>query len=318
MKLTNLISGYTNYAATKTSELADKIANNPSAAKKFLQVISKSFAAHDLYFYGKILDRDIIHVMKDTRGILDFYGTFEDVMFWINPFSKETLDDEALLQSLNLTFCAPIKNKKSQQKVKGEINAVYNEIMAKEAYYSKGEVQEALKASLQKHGYESAYIEKIADQITIQQKSRPITLLFCKLAFTPVGIVENMLTLEKWGLVDLGVISEKIGSTPVFAIFVDIGLKKTLGSVVTTALLMATGESSYRLIVNGKKYYYSTNNAESTEAYKDLREAFLDTASRGSELALAGTTLFFTLTPQVFVGFALATKGIGLYCALQK
>lgn len=308
-----------NYATTATSQTISKVATNPSAVKKVFQVATKVFAAIDLYYIGKPQDRKVTDAMKGSIELIEFYGSFKDIMFWINPFSKETLDKDKLLESLKVTMSAPIPPGKTRNTREQLAQKIFTEVMKGEAFYSKDDVREALIAELEKNGVLHPDAEAIADRTIIKQKARPITLLFSMACFTSLDLAGNILTLKKWGLIDLSRIAAQIGSqSRVFAFVIDLGVDTVFGTVASAALIVTFSEASYRAVVQAIKIYQSADPNQKQAAYKELRTALLDMVSSGADLTLAVAPLLFTINPPVLIGLAIFAKGTGLICILLR
>lgn len=316
------VRGHVNYAGTAATETVHKIAKNPSAVKKIFQVATKAFALIDITYRGldKPQDRKLTDAMKGTVDVIDFYGTFKNAMFWINPFSKETLDREALADSLRSTLCAPIINTKQHALQEQRSAKIVQEVLKREEFFSKSEVREALVQSLQKSGYKSKAAHELADKIVIRQKARPITLLFSMVCFTTVDFIGNVLTLRKWGVIDLtklGAIAAKIGSeSRVFMFVINLGVETALGTIASAGLIVVVGEASVRAILQAIKIYQSKEPKELEAAYKELRKAITDIIAGTVDLAATALPLLFALNPPVVLGLAIFAKGTGLIIIL--
>jgi hypothetical protein len=331
MKLLDSISSFANYETKCTNQTIHKIATNPSAVKKVFQIVSKMLAAWDLYKDKDILSRPITDAMKGTTELVEFYGSFKDIMFWINPFSRESLDQDALLQSLRSSLSASHRNTKESPKQKKFAERVVADVMSKEDYYSKGEVLEALRISLEKRGCQSAKAQQIAARVLIQQKSRPVTSLISMACFTIADLGTNIMVLKKWGILDpskvldLSKLAAQLGSqSKVFLFVVNLGVDTVLGTVASVGSAISIGGASYRLIVNGGKYYRAQTNPflmpseEKEKVGKELKNATLDFISSGADFINAATPLVFTLNPPVLIGLAIVAKGTGLICILVR
>lgn len=77
------------YQLDVAGQTIKKVAGDSSAVKKVLQIGSKIFEAFDLYFVREIGNQRIVRVMKDAERLLEFYGTYNNIMFWLNPFLKQ-------------------------------------------------------------------------------------------------------------------------------------------------------------------------------------------------------------------------------------
>ena len=94
---------------THLDDAVKKIAGNPAAVKKALQFTTKTFEAIDLYYGSQIHSSEIAHTMKGTIDIIVFYGTYKNLIFWLNQFSKESIDQETLRKSIYVSLSASHK-----------------------------------------------------------------------------------------------------------------------------------------------------------------------------------------------------------------
>ena len=320
MRIGDTISSTINQGVTGATHTVHRIATNPSAVKKVLQIAIKIFAAVDLYYQQVNTKRGLTDAMKGTTDFIDFYGSFKNIMFWINPFSKETLDKEALLESLTVSLSASHRNAKQIKKQENVAKAVYTDVMAAQVYHSKGEVREAIIISLiNKHHYSTQSAHQIAEFIIIKQKSRPITQLLSTACFTVTDLTGNLLTLKKWGILDLSHVAAQVGSkSRVFLFVFNLGVDTALGTVAAAGLILCVGDASYRLIINAMKHYQAANPTEKAEAYKQLRNAILDLLSSSADLAATAAPLLFALNPPAIIALAIIAKGTGLICILVR
>lgn len=313
------VASSVNYATTTTSQTVTKVATNPSAVKKVLQIATKVFAAMDYYHFGKTQDRKVTDAMKGSIELIEFYGAFRDVMFWINPFSKETMDEKALLESLTSTLCDPVLNDKVKKENKQLATTVFHEVMRENAYYSKDEVREAIIKKLENNHYTHQAAVSIANKLIIQQKARPITLLFSMACFTTVDLLGTALTLKKWGIADLTVIAAQIGGqSRVFAFVMQFSVETVFGTIASAALIVTFSEATYRAVIQGIKIYQEANPKDKEQAWKELRLAILDMLASGTDLINAAAPLLFTLNPPAIIALAIVAKGTGLICIIVK
>lgn len=315
----SIITDSANVVTTKTSQTATRIATNPSAVKKALQVATKIIAGLDLYATGTIRDRQVTDAMKGTIDMIEFYGSFRNIIYWINPFSRETFDETAFLESLKMSMTSPIKEKKSQERNAKRAEKVFKEVTQEKVFNSKSEVREAVIKSLEHHGYKHDSAEYIANTITIQQKERPITQLFSTACFTTADLMGNALTLKRWGIIDLSDYAAQVGNqSRVLAFVMKYSIGSVIGTIASAGLIISVGDATYRVVIHAYKQYKSSDTAEREHAYQELRKAMFDMVSTGLDLANVGVPLLFSLNPPVLVGMAIVAKGVGLICILAK
>ncbi len=318
MGLVDYISSYINYGTTKAAQYVHTIARNPSAAKKVFQVINKSFAVRDLTINGEILERGLTEAFKSTVEVIEFYGSFKNMMFWINPFSKATMDETLLWESLktSLTISQDKKNKLTEEQL---AKRIFEEVMNQEEYYGKGEVRQVIRASLEREGYGPKSAQQLVSQVLIQQKSRPLSLLLPTACFTIADLGSNLLTLQEWKVLSLETAAARIGDQiKVFPVGTQIKAKTFLGSVSSIGLILSLGSSLYQWRNLQKKSVLIKDKKMQKQIDKEKRETKLDIIAAGVDLAATATPLLFTIHPLAAVSLAIVAKGTGLICILSR
>lgn len=317
MGLVEFVSRPLNYATTAADRTIKKIAGNPSAVKKTLQLASKLFVAFDLYYIGTVQTRAITDVMKGTTELIEFYGTYKDLISWVHLFSKESLDTDLLKQSIQDSLCASLQDPTAIKKQEKIAKKIFEEVMAVEEYHSKGEVLEAIKVSLKKHGYQTQ-INTLAERIIVKQKASSITQSLCMVCFTIADLGSNILVLKKWQILDLSQLAVTVGSqSRVFVFMSNLGAETVLGSFASAGLVLVVGEASCRAIMHGNEFYYAVDDKKK-KAYQELRNALIDLVAGGVDLIALSACLMFVLNPPVIVGLAIFSKGTGLICMLVR
>jgi hypothetical protein len=320
MRLVDSISRTVNYGMTSVDHAVKKIAGTPSAVKKVLQIAGKTFAAFDLYTTGETRKRDITQVMKGTTDLIEFYGSYKNLMYWVNLFSKESIDQQVLQESIDSSLSASHLDQTSEKMQKKLARDIFDEVMAKEAYHSKGEVIDAIKASLISHGYNQKKAKQVAARVIVKQKVDSPVKLFYMACFTVADLGGNILTLKKWNILDLSKLAATIGSqSRVFMFVINLGADTVLGVIGSAGIAVALGEASYKAMIHASKLYSTaTTMKEKDEAYKELRNAFIDIAGGVTDLVATAAPLFFALNPPTLIALALVSKGTGLVCFLIK
>lgn len=316
MKIDNFISHIVNRGITSIDHNVKKIANNPSAVQKVLQLASKIFAAFDLYYIGQVQKRGITDTMKGTSQIIEFYSSYKDFTFWVNLFSKESLDKKTLKASINSSLCATLK--KNDSGCKKIADKIFNKVMNKESYHSKGEVLEAIKKSLIEEGYSFKKVNQIANRVIIQQKVRPIILLLMMVCFTAADLGSNILTLKSWNMLDLSSIGAAIGSQSRVGMFVtnlngDIVLK-----FISAGLVLAVIDSTSQAITQRIKYHNTTDQGEMEAAREAMNSALISLLVGGSGMVSIAAPMLFNLDARSAVALSIISKGIGLICVLVR
>lgn len=326
MTMVDSINYYVNYASTNTMQTVTKVATNPSATKKLLQIISKGIVGFDLY-EGKSHCPELLKSAGGTIETIGFYGTAKNIVFWINPFSKDTMDQAALRQSLENAVSLHRTPKTDQPANEEFTKQIFADLMKQRNFLNRSEVITSLKEALKGQDCEETCITNITNHVTVQQKSRPISLIVSSICFTTTDLVENILTLRKWGIIDLAAIGAQMGNIPVFAavmnsraasFLADLGIGKTMGIVATIGLTASFGGASYRFVVFIIQYYKVDEEKVKDEIYKEIRSAGLDMLSSGTDLAATALPLIFAINLPVTIGLSIVAKTTGFVIILFR
>lgn len=314
MMIMNSISRFSNYGMTNTDQMIKKIAGNPFAVTTVLKVARKIFAAFDIYYSGEVKVRGMTEAMHGTIQIGEFYSTYKNMMFWINLFSKDSLDKELLQESLHSSLCESSTKGRSIVKTRNLAENVMTEVMQQNAFHSKSEVYEAIRSSLEKRDLTPEIAQKIAEKVSVQQKKRSFVQLIYMACFTVTDFADNIFTLKRWQLLDLSYISGSTGcqSSPTCQYVTSLAPGKVLGTIATVGLMFAVGNSTYRTVNQGFKYSNAKQQKDKNEAYQELRYAFLDLFSGGIDLVTTAAPLVYTLSPGTIVALDLISHGMGL------
>ncbi len=100
MNAAQSISSFINHKVDDLNKFVDKVARSPGISKKVLQVTTKTFKTYDLY----TLKSHFPEFYASAKGVVEFvelYNFFGEVIYWINPFTNRSLDQQKLIQSLD-------------------------------------------------------------------------------------------------------------------------------------------------------------------------------------------------------------------------
>lgn len=321
MNLTYSVSDKVNYLTNAVNENIQKIATNPSTLKKTFQLMTRVFAMIDLYYHQSIQPRPITDAIQGAVDLLEFYGSFNDIVFWIHPFSKETLDKGAFRTSLTHFLSvqdSPNSPKKMEaQEINRLVGEIIQEVMEKTIWCSQEEVRNVVKTKLENSPF-SERAQEIAGNVTIQQESRPLSKLMANVCFTIVDLSSNVLTLKKWDIVELSKLTLWMGSQlHAFSVILNLESKKALGSLSCIGFVITIADASYRAMIQGSKYY-SADPKDKQLIYQELRKNVLTLASTGADLISTAAPLIFTIKPSTVVALGLIAKGTGLICIFLK
>ena len=343
------VTDIVNYSLVKIDHSVKKIAQDLGAVRKVLQFATSLFAAIDLAKTGEIQKHEITQVMKGAGDLIKLYGCYKNLMYWIRPFSKETLDQEALKQSIELIFVDSLNfsesqevqgNQKSNAKAKvgtqnkktgkpikkmekanEKAEELFKEIM-KETFYSKGKVLKIIQDKLQTKKYGSYNKEKaieVSRLITIKQKERSPIELFYKACLTVADVGDNLLTLQKWKMLDVSALAASIGGqSRVFVFLKEVGVSKILGPIAIAGLVVSYGNTTVKIFILAKTYYSLSPGEDKKLIQKKLSAELISFISTTTDFAATIVPFVFIVNPPTVVALALISKGVGLVCFLAK
>ncbi len=322
------VKGCINYGLISVNNVVTNVVTNPSAIKKVLQIIDKSTEAIEFCKTRTIgTSTDFSKAVQGTIKLINFYGTYKNLIYWANPFSKQTLDQDELRKSLQESVEFVLNQNISKSETETIVDSVFKAVMNKDGYYNKTQVRKALKASLQTHQIDvdervkKVKIKAIISKIRIQQKSRSWIQHLCMACSTIEGLNGNIQTLQKWGIVDLALYVAKIGKqSPVFLFIIKLGADKIFSVVACIGLAVSLSSATYKAI---KSYQESgrvgITSEQKEKANKELREAMFDIASSGTDLICIAVPLLFPVySIPAMIAMALIAKGTGLICILAR
>lgn len=313
---------YINYVKQRV----EKVYTDPSTGKKALQLGTKLLSAYELYT-GNAYAPDLRNNMKGTIELIEFYGSFKNIMFWINPFSKKSMDQDLLTKSLEAALLAqPILQNGGEDISQGIAKIILTEVLQQENYSNTEEVRAAIEDTLQEYSFNEAEAIRIARAVQIQNKSRSFVAVISTACFTIVELAGNALTLQKWGIVNLSVLTAELGNrVPIFVLITKIGAERVMGILAVGGLTILFGDAALR---SGKAFYYVVVNKpsginmppnkeeERKKAIQEMKSALFEMTTVGVQLGVAAAPLLFTLNPATALGLGIFAKGTGLICAL--
>ncbi len=317
MKIIDSINRSINYSIAQIDHHIKKTANSPSATKKAFQIVLNAMALMDLKTVGKIQNREITIILRGTVELINLYASYKDIIFWVYPFSKDTLDQKRLKKSLRQELQSET-GKENHPKTKELVQKILSEAMEGN-FYSREELLEKLTIALEKNGFSHEKAEKIASHLILEQKSRSIAELFYNACFGIANLDGNIFSLKKWNLADLSAIAATLGKqSPILMFVLNLGADVSINSLVIGGYVVLVGEASAKTVIHAQTYFSTKDQFEREKAFHDLRLALLDLASGTADLVAIAAPLAFTLNPTTVITLALISKGTGLFCFLVK
>lgn len=319
MKVCDSFSDSIHYCIANIDDVVKKISGNPAAVKKTLQFAIKIFEAIDLYYGSHVHRSEIAVAMKETIDLIVFYGTYRNFLFWLNHFSKDSIDHKILYHSIRLALSASHTSKVEINLQHQLAEKVFMSVMAKENYYCKRDVLDVIEGILLNSGYSDENAKYIAGTINIQQKNRSPLQLIYSACFTITDLGSNILNLKKWNIVAISQLSISIGiESRIFIFVVDLTSNKIFGMIASAGLLALLSENSYKTVIQAMDYYSMTDNEEKEKAYKKLQISVLGVCAGALDVITITTPMMFTLNPAAIVTLGVVSKGVGLIYFLVR
>lgn len=316
MRVINSIQFYANYGLVAVFQVAGKIASDTNATKKLGQVILEIIKGVDLVKGNGHLP-DFVRNIKGNIELIDLYDMANNFKYWASPFDTKRIDQGILSQSLNDALNnLRIPNKRRKKNAE----EITKEVMetAKSAK-NHAEFYKVLKTSLKNQGYTDFQVEKFIEKAKINIKSRPLMEVLNKLCSTSSNFGTNLITLQKWKLVNLAELASNIGSQmpllrPLFVYSIE--------STVKFFSVSGQAINSMNAIYNLGKIQFKIMKSQSDKSLEGMflkrKQALWDIAANGTDLVNTVLPIFVSLNPPILIGMALITKGTGLLCILCK
>lgn len=326
MVLISSISDSLNYSITQVDHSFKKIVRDPSKLKDLLTLTLATIKGVDLYSTGDMKDREVCKILKGSVDILGFYSTYKFMMYWVNLFSKENMDEKGLKESITNSLNFQLKGDESLENTNRNIEksllvkTIFEDVKSKESYHSKGEVKAVIRASLITKGrYTEDQAKVIADRIVIHRKARSPVEMFYMACFAVSSVSASVLKLQKMQVVNLVNIAATIGEqSKVFAFVIHLGSDVVLGPIALAGAIVYAGEGAYFTVLAGREYFNESDPAKKQEAYKAFRKASIGLIVPVVDLGIMVAPMFLVLNPPALLALGFASKGIGLICFLAK
>jgi hypothetical protein len=296
MQLLNVVQSNFNYGVQQTTDLANKLVKDPSAVKKILQLTDKIFEGIEYYYSTTLLYPKFRETTKGTISLIDLFGNINNIVFWINPFTKEKIDRVVFEQTLStaLTDLPSTVNPTQQSK-----EIVSNLLGRSEDYYSVQDVLEVLKESLIASGKSEREAAQIVSQVKIQQKSRAVLQTFAMIFYTSASLIGTLISFKNWNVIELGKESAKVGEGSLLGSFVR---RDDLGDVARRLANIGLGITFIQSLM---ELYASSES-------KDTKKALWSVGASGLELLVTGLSTVISVSKPVLITLSIISKGFGI------
>lgn len=285
-----------------------KSASKPyNAAKKFFQTCMKTA---ELLKQG---NSPIVHAMGGAVQIISFFSSTKDIMYWINPFSKEKIDQGALRKVIHKSLMD-----QNEFDVDEKVNKIMKRVMEQKQYHSKKQVMNVIKTYMRDElVINDKIVKKIAQGITVKKVSRPFVQKLANVFYTLGDVAESLLVLEKWNVLNVSKCAASIGRRfPVLKFIATASAKQVLGVLFSAGFALTIGYSSYKLIKNAYQLKKCTNDQERAVLKNERRNLVLDLVGASFDLAATLPALLTVVSPPIGLALGIVAKGIGFICVL--
>lgn len=337
----NTITNVIDQATLISFEIVKTIATNPSAVKKVGQLTTNS-----IEIVNKVKEQEyLIELGRHIKGanqLLGFYSSFANIVYWINPFSVDKMDQDKLVTSLEKKLYFRTTDK---QEIITQV--MQNVLSLKKTTGRKGVIKNIIE-TLENKGLSKEEVKDVVKEAEITSQSRSVLDMLAKGCYTVTGLGSNLLTLHDWKIIDLAdlaIIGAKIGQLPVLRevgkmtvvkVIVAIPLKTGLSIIGIVGTTFSFAEAAKRLTSRQIKIY-KINKIKKNALEQDERDNFdvtlkklklqrtqaiWDVATTGTDLISSTAPLVLapivTVNPLVFLGLAMVAQGVGLTAILVK
>lgn len=259
---------------------------------------------------------------KATLGITDALITlsfYKNIQTLRNAFSRETLDETALQETLHAALCDSSKHGidiKAQAKLAAK---VFEKVMRQNAFNSKEEVHHAISQAIvklsakRKDGlikYDLETARKIADLVTIQKKERSIVEVISVVCLTISDTIGTVTIFDNWNIIDLTQIAQSIGGqSKVFMFFAEVGSFTFMGIFTSAGLLLSAGKLAHEAVTIALKMSKTENIEEKEKLRRELIHSLTELLMTGVDFAYSIAPVAFALSPPAILALAIIAKG---------
>lgn len=326
MDLVNSIFSGVNYSLLKTSEVVNKIAGSPSCVKNTCLLGSKCIAFIDRT-NGQTNFPTAVKNMKAVTEVVTLYALFNQIIYWLNPFDNSKIDQERLIEKLNVTLGKLEDRKLPKTAPNAAVDTIKNnndiakKIVKKTlevSHYTQQEVYHSIQASLIQQGYDEKDVQEVLQDFKVILKPRPIVKNIVVLCGTFCNSANTLKILEKWDLIDLSKIVEKIGSQGnIFSILVRYPISVVCDAVTTLELTVTILDATKTLFKTNKKM--EASESENAGQLKLERKRCLwSIAAAAADMASTTLPLFLTMNPTTLIILGIINKSTAILCFLNK
>lgn len=322
-----------------------KLVSTPAAIKKLFQTTMKAVALLDLARLGEVVQHKMTDAMDGSIKLIGFYYTYKNLMFWINPFTKESIDREKLKSSLQIFFNTHFHIQMNEPDSKKIADEVIEKVMSKGEYQNRDQVLTELKIAIRfsttlkekmknsssfntllsdddRMKYIDSTLKQIDTSLMITQVKRTTAEIIANLSFTIADFGDNLLTLSDWGVKSLSTLARSFGQRiPVYGSrIVKFGAKNLLGTIYSVGFIFILGNTTIQIRKKYNKLKYNTalSKNEKDELNKEIENLKLDRLTAGVDLIATLPMLLCTVNPGIALALGIIAKGTGFVCIFLR
>ena len=292
-----------NHGLYSFSQKIQHIATHPSTVKKILQIGIKLFAAIDCYHGMPTQSRGVTEAMKNNVDLIDFYVSFKNILFWIEPFSNQSLDRQQLIDSLGVAFG---ENVSSQSTIETATEIV-NQSLAQRDHYGPQEVRKSIQEVLQQKNIPQA--EQILEKLVISKKRCSFLQALQMVCLTIGSLGTNAKALHNWGVIG---VPKQIAQAGIVVLEAKARFANMLGVVGSVGLGSNLIRVSYRAFQIGSQSTKGDSFLAKVRADVEYQAALMTVLDVTLDFTVTTLPLFFAFSPPTLVTMGLIVKGIGL------
>jgi hypothetical protein len=192
-----------------------KIVSNPGNIKKACQITYKSIGVYNV-MHKVILHPELVKGLKGIVDVIDFYGSYKNIVFWIKTISaKPLLNRDRFEESLNETLEneGGVHDLDERSRI---VNAVMASVFQPETNLNdEATIRKLVKKSLKEERFNTNLAKTMANEkveVVFEKQSRPVPELVLVFCFTVGDLIDNVVTLKKYGIFDYTVLTAKIAA----------------------------------------------------------------------------------------------------------
>jgi hypothetical protein len=302
-----------------TNQGLSSVKDNSTLNKRVLDFFVKSVEAYDLLIGQTHEWGGIVQDIKSAIVLFELCA--KNLIFWINPFSKETIDQDLLVQSLKISLGTSTFFKVGHDYTK-VAQSMVDQLMEQKSYSSRGEVLTSLKEIVEGYHYKPEQVDNIMQGVVVQQRARSKRVILMMTCFTLVCVGGGWTTLKQRGVFDspsfstlLGVASRIGNHVPLLQkcmeMTMNCAVDQVLRTFATIGLTLALVEAKCLVCNTYKRNQKAQSEEEKEQTKKEFKTACYDAANTAVDLVCVAVPLLVEIGPKTADFLGVLSKGTG-------